>query len=168
MIIQVFQIWYGETIPDDIMGYLNNVSAWAVSQGYEYVLFRELPQWAIPLQSNIDLRIVSDIERIKKLYERPYRFYLDCDCESTGPVSLAEDVCLFPYLDNAIYNGANTEFFKLLHFEINRRIKQSRNEWMHEEGMIYKAFRRVPFNPDWVRNENTGIIHHAYTQTSRG
>lgn len=151
----VFQICITDNIPAERKSDMASVEAYAGINGYDYLLISELPDDL----KGIDPRIASDYLRIKVLSENPYHLYVDWDVEITGEIQLGETPILVPFFDHFIYNGVNTDLFKQVLANMEERKRVSGNGWKQEEGTIYKAFRKVPFDKNWVINPEGVFVH---------
>jgi hypothetical protein len=152
----VFQIAIGE-IPEKIQGYMLTVQKWAEKNGYEYKVITEQPEKL----KGLSPRIASDWMRIELLIENPYSCFVDWGIEIKDEIILGDDPLLFPFFDQFVYNGNNTELFKSVYRKMIERKIKSRDEWKVEEGTIYKAFRTVYYEPEWMKCDiNKYLIHY--------
>lgn len=158
----VFQIAIGD-IPEDRVRDMQSVREWCTYQGYEYQLITELPEEY--LIDSLSARIASDYMRAKILSENPYHMWMDFDVEILDKeFTIGDSPLLVPYFDWCIYNADRTDVFEHVLETMLERKEISGEGWKVEEGTIYKAFRKVPFDKDWMRlDTDQYIVHHWNT-----
>jgi hypothetical protein len=156
----VFQIIIEKNIPEARLADIESVKDWCKYQGYNYKAINSLPD---DLQiDGLSSRIASDYLRTETLLKNPYYCYVDWDVNVIDKTLVLEDKpILVPFFDWFIYNADRTDIFELVYNNMIERKKQTGDGWKVEEGTIYKAFRTVYYEPEWVKCDiNKYLIHY--------
>jgi hypothetical protein len=153
----VYQIAIGST-PEKIKSYMDSVKLWCDNNNYQYTTLTKMSDWCI--KNKLSPVVASEWMRIELLIKNPYSCFVDWGIEIKDNIILNESPLLFPFFDQFIYNGNNTELFKIIYKKMIEKKSKSRNEWKDEIGIIYKAFRNTDFDRFWFKDSNGLYVHN--------
>ena len=163
----VFQIIIEKNIPEARLADIESVKDWCKYQGYNYKAINSLPD---DLQIyGLSSRIASDYLRTETLLKNPYYCYVDWDVNVIDKTLVLEDKpILVPFFDWFIYNADRTDVFQQVYETMLSRKSDGKLNWLNEEGTIYKAFRTVAFERDWMMLEvDKYLIHHCHSRVNK-
>lgn len=161
----IFQIIIGE-IPKNIQLDIESVRDWCEYKNYKYKLITELPEDLVV--EGLSPRIASDYLRIKILSEHPFHCWTDWDVRVNKEFDLKDKPILVPFFDWFIYNADRTDVFQQVYETMLSRKSEGKLNWLNEEGTIYKAFRTVAFERDWMMLEvDKYLIHHCHSRVNK-